>query len=126
MNFGNFEGDKGNFELPVHPDKLSKKAKAFLTVASSVLMFICGYCLLVGITSNDLQSLFENSFRNIHKWLFHHLHSWSMVRHIYCTVIFPCILLLFIIENSDISSVFSAKVKVSKVVRPCTDVHLHL
>lgn len=57
MNFGNFEGDKGNFELPIHPDKLSKKAKAFLTVVSSVLMFICGYCLLVGITSNDMNLL---------------------------------------------------------------------
>lgn len=57
MNSGNFDGNKGNFELPIHPDSLSKGAKAFLTVASAVLMALCGYCLLVGITANDFNLL---------------------------------------------------------------------
>ncbi len=54
MNFSNFRRNKGDFELPIHPDTLSKGAKLFLTVISSALMGICGYCLLIGITSNDL------------------------------------------------------------------------
>lgn len=57
MNSGNFDGNKGNFELPVHPETLSKGAKAFLTVASAILMAICGYCLLIGITANDFNLL---------------------------------------------------------------------
>ncbi len=57
MNFGNFQDNKGDFELPIHPDTLSKGAKAFLTIASAVLMALCGYCLLVGITANDFNLL---------------------------------------------------------------------
>ena len=53
MNSGNFDGNKGNFELPVHPETLSRGAKAFLAVASAVLMSICGYCLLTGIVAKD-------------------------------------------------------------------------
>lgn len=57
MNFGNFNENKSDFELPIHPDTLSKGAKAFLTVVSAVLMALCGYCLLVGIVANDVNLL---------------------------------------------------------------------
>ena len=57
MNFNNFGGNNGNFKLPIHPDSLSKGAKAFLTLVSAVLMALCGYCLLVGITANDINLL---------------------------------------------------------------------
>ncbi len=57
MNLGNFNGNKGDFELPIHPDSLSKSAKTFLTIACAVLMALCGYCLLIGITANDMNLL---------------------------------------------------------------------
>ncbi len=57
MNFGNFNLNKDDLELPIHPDSLSKVAKGVVTVLASFLMAACGTCITFGFLSDDFSIL---------------------------------------------------------------------